>query len=89
MTVAQSPIASQTVAIAIRNLKKTFANRDASPRLVFENLSLDILRGNVVGFFGPSGCGKTTLLRILTGVLEFDGGQVLVFDRPVSEQVGG
>lgn len=48
--------------ISLQNVSKDFGTR----RVLF-NLSLDILRGEVVGLLGPNGSGKTTLMRILTG----------------------
>lgn len=45
-------------------------------RPLFEDVSLQILRGDRVGFFGPNGCGKTTLLRTLLKELSPDAGSV-------------
>jgi ATPase subunit of ABC transporter with duplicated ATPase domains len=45
-------------------------------RVVFENLSLTIRRGERWAVMGRNGAGKTTLLRILAGVLEPDSGSV-------------
>ncbi len=45
-------------------------------RSIVEDFSVRILRGDRVGVIGPNGCGKTTLLRLLTGELTPDSGQV-------------
>jgi NitT/TauT family transport system ATP-binding protein len=51
---------------------------------VFEDLALSIRDGETVCILGPSGCGKTTLLRAMHGLIELDGGHVLVDGTPIS-----
>lgn len=41
-------------------------------------LSLQINRGEMVAIMGPSGCGKTTLLNCLSGIDDFDEGEILI-----------
>ncbi len=45
---------------------------------VFKDLNLSIERGKITAIMGPSGTGKTTLLRLITGQLQPDQGQVSV-----------
>jgi ATP-binding cassette subfamily F protein uup len=45
-------------------------------KVICQNFSTRILRGDRVGLIGPNGAGKTTLLRMLTGDLAPDGGEV-------------
>lgn len=46
-------------------------------RAIFSGLNLSIPRGRITAIMGPSGTGKTTLLRLITGQLKPDRGQVL------------
>jgi ATP-binding cassette, subfamily F, member 3 len=46
------------------------------PRVVYRDLSAQVLRGERVAVIGPNGAGKTTLLRILAGELATDAGEV-------------
>jgi phospholipid/cholesterol/gamma-HCH transport system ATP-binding protein len=46
-------------------------------RAIFSGLSLQIARGRITAIMGPSGTGKTTLLRLITGQIKPDKGQVL------------
>ena len=61
--------------IELKNLEKTFDGQQ-----VLKGISLDIYENEFVTLLGPSGCGKTTILRIIGGFLEADGGEVL-FDN--------
>ena len=51
---------------------------------VFDALDLAVRDGETVCIVGPSGCGKTTLLRAMHGLVQLDGGRVLVDDTVVS-----
>jgi phospholipid/cholesterol/gamma-HCH transport system ATP-binding protein len=46
-------------------------------RTIFSGVNLSIPRGRITAIMGPSGTGKTTLLRLMTGQLKPDRGQVL------------
>ncbi|MCB0234597.1 MAG: ATP-binding cassette domain-containing protein, partial [Anaerolineae bacterium] len=41
-------------------------------------IDLNVNQGEMVAIMGPSGCGKTTMLNCLSGLDEFDSGQVLI-----------
>ncbi len=57
-----------------------------------ERLSIGIEKGSITGIIGPNGSGKTTLINLLSGVLEIDGGEVIVdeaqkFSRILPHQI--
>lgn len=60
--------------VTTEGLTKAFTS-DAG---VFE-LDLELPTGLIIGFIGPSGSGKTTTVRLMTGLLEPDSGEVRVF----------
>jgi len=66
--------------IHAENLKKSFGDVHA-----LAGVSFDVARGEVVGLLGPNGAGKTTTMRIITGYLSADSGQVTVDGTPVGE----
>lgn len=47
--------------------------------------SFAVGKGEIFSLLGPSGCGKTTLLRLVAGFLEPDGGRILLGGRDLSE----
>jgi ABC-type sugar transport system ATPase subunit len=49
-----------------------------------DNVSLDLRAGEIVCLVGDNGAGKSTLVKILSGVLAPDRGEVLIDERPVS-----
>jgi phospholipid/cholesterol/gamma-HCH transport system ATP-binding protein len=53
-------------------------------RPIFAGLDLTIRRGRITAIMGPSGTGKTTLLRLITGQITADSGEVQVFGRDVA-----
>lgn len=57
-------------AIDVRDLNKYFGNKH-----VVKNLSLQVNRGEIVGFLGPNGSGKTTAIRMMCGLLTPDSGE--------------
>lgn len=50
-------------------------------KLILNNLSFNIARGEIVGITGPNGSGKTTLLNLLTGGIRADGGKYQFAER--------
>lgn len=62
-----------TPVVEFRNVTKVFGSNK-----VIDNLSYAIKKGSFVTLLGPSGCGKTTLLRMLAGFYEPDGGEIYI-----------
>ena len=60
--------------IQVNNLTKFFVIGEN----LLENLSFEIQEGERVAILGRNGCGKTTLLKILTGEMDYDEGEVFV-----------
>ena len=53
---------------------------------VIHGLDLTVEHGEFCEFVGPSGCGKSTLLRMIAGLEECTGGEVLMDNEDVTDQ---
>jgi phospholipid/cholesterol/gamma-HCH transport system ATP-binding protein len=56
----------------------------AGPRQIFAGLDLAVAQGSITAVMGPSGTGKTTLLRLLTGQIRAEAGEVRVLGQDVA-----
>ena len=65
--------------VVIRDVRKAFGSH-----AVIHGVSVDIADGEFVVLVGPSGCGKSTLLRMLAGLENISGGEILIGDRVVN-----
>ncbi|MGE7695244.1 ABC transporter ATP-binding protein [Lysinibacillus sp. NPDC094177] len=65
--------------IEIKSVTKRFGNFTA-----IENLNLSIPKGQFITLLGPSGCGKTTLMRMIAGFYEVDGGEICINGKCVN-----
>ncbi|MGM0380026.1 MAG: ABC transporter ATP-binding protein [Bacillota bacterium] len=65
--------------IKLRNITKSYTDT-----LALDNINLDIKKEKITAILGPSGCGKTTLLRIVSGLLKQDSGDIFFNDENVN-----
>jgi lipopolysaccharide export system ATP-binding protein len=65
--------------LRVVNLRKSYRKR-----LVIRDVSLDLGRGEVVALLGPNGSGKTTCFYSIAGLVQADGGQVMIDGRDVT-----
>ena len=84
----EPPSPARDVVVAARDLHKTYVSgrvRVAALR----GVSLRITRGEIVAIMGPSGCGKTTLLHCLSGLEDFEAGDVVLEGRSLRRMSDG
>ena len=66
------------VAVHCRGVTKTYGEGSAAVQAL-RGIDLDVRLGELMMLVGPSGCGKTTLISVIAGVLDRDGGECEVF----------
>lgn len=71
----------------VKNLTKSF---DA--KIVLNDLSFDLEKGEIFGLLGPNGAGKTTMIRIILDIIRADHGEIKIFgeefDENLKERIG-
>lgn len=65
--------------IDVKDLEKSFGDVEA-----LDGVDLEVEKGEIVGILGPNGAGKSSLMKILTGQLDYQNGKVRVFGRDPS-----
>lgn len=60
---------------------KDLFSRDYKIVRAVDNINLDVVQGEIVGFLGPNGAGKSTTIKMMTGVLEPSSGELIINNR--------
>jgi ABC-2 type transport system ATP-binding protein len=65
-----------------KNLTKSYKKNHP----VLDNLNLTIPSGKIIGLLGPNGCGKSTLIKLVSGLLQADSGEILIDSMPIGDK---
>ena len=68
--------------VAFRQIEKAYGKVE-----VIHGIGFDIADGEFVVLVGPSGCGKSTLLRMLAGLEDITGGEILIDGKVVNDRL--
>lgn len=60
-------------ALSIRHLSKQLGSRR-----ILNDITLDVMPGEIFGFLGPNGSGKTTTIKLMLGLLNIDQGEIII-----------
>lgn len=66
--------------LQVKDISKYFGEFKA-----INSLSFDVKVGDVMGFLGPNGAGKTTSMRVITGYLKSDEGNVIINNKDIDD----
>ncbi|HKY14330.1 MAG TPA: ABC transporter ATP-binding protein [Microthrixaceae bacterium] len=75
---ADRPAPPRAAAVATAPLEGRGLRKQFGERAAVDDVDLRVAAGEIVGLLGGNGAGKTTTFRLLAGILESDGGEVLV-----------
>lgn len=64
--------------LELKNVSKIMGKRK-----IVENINFDINSGEIFGFLGPNGAGKTTTIKMITGLLKIDEGEIFINGKNV------
>ncbi len=67
--------------IELKNVSKEFKKDNK----IIDNLNFKINDGEIFGFLGPNGAGKTTTIKMMTGILEIDEGDILIDNKSITK----
>ena len=65
--------------ISFKNVSKSYVKGKKS----VDNLNFEVKNGEIFGFLGPNGAGKTTTIKMLTGILDIDEGDILIDGKSI------
>ncbi len=75
---------SKSYTIVDPSIESRFAFKKKTKRPIFDDVDLDVRKGDIVGVIGRNGCGKSTFLKLVSGILEPDSGTIEVKGKVAS-----
>lgn len=70
--------------LELKNVSKTMGKKKA-----VDNISFTVNSGEIFGFLGPNGAGKTTTIKMITGLLSIDEGEIFIGGKNVKKDFEG
>lgn len=68
--------------IVIKNVSKSYDKKNK----IIKNLSLEIKDGEIFGFLGPNGAGKSTTIKMITGILDIEDGEIIINNHSIKKE---
>jgi len=78
-----SKMSAKVPLVELKGVKKSFGSN-----VILDGVDLKLYEGESIAIIGPSGTGKSTFLRIISGLLAPDAGEVLINGKPLQD-IGG
>ena len=71
--ISKPKLVSSNSGLIVNNLRKTLSQKQ-----IVRDVSLKLERGKTIGLLGPNGAGKTTTFYMIMGLIDCDGGEILL-----------
>ena len=68
--------------IQIENVTKSYIKG----KNIIEDMNLEVKSGEIFGFLGPNGAGKTTTIKMITGILDIDKGDIKIDEKSIAKE---
>ena len=82
----RAPDASGEAAVSFQNVSLSYRSVKGEPHTVFQDLDLQIRKGEKVALIGSNGAGKSTLMKLMVGLLRPNAGTVSLFGEAIGEK---
>ena len=80
------PEPGEEPAVTFSNVELSYRSVKGEPRTVFQDLNLELHRGEKVALIGSNGAGKSTLMKLMVGLLKPNAGAVSLFGEAIGEK---
>jgi nitrate/nitrite transport system ATP-binding protein len=74
----------ESAILSLRGVSKSYTGKSGATTDVLDGIDLDVREGEFIAILGFSGAGKTTLISAIAGLVEPDGGEILLRGEPIS-----
>src|SRR6266545_2551875 len=79
-------VSESSIALRAREIRKSFLRESGEKVTALDGVSLEVAHGSLTALVGPDGAGKTTLIRLATGLMTADSGELTVLGIDVSAE---
>lgn len=69
----------------VQSLRKHYVGKDKKPFIAVDDVSLQLVAGEVLAFLGPNGAGKTTSIKMIAGLIQPDDGDAFICGHSIKK----
>lgn len=73
------------ISVSFENVSVSYRSVKGEPKKIYENLNLELHKGEKIALIGSNGAGKSTMMKLMTGLVKPDDGQIFLKGLPVHE----